>query len=389
MNGYTMATRLCYHSSMKTLKFKLYSHKRNRFLKQSINAAGVIYNHCIALHKRYYRMWGKHLNCAKLQAHIAKLRKRNPFWQLVGSQAVQDICQRIEKAYQLFFKYHAKGVKPPGFKKVKKYKSFTLKQAGYKFLGGNRVKIGSQVYQFWNSREIEGTVKTLTIKRTPLGELFMVVVVNDDSEPVVKFETGKIAGFDFGLKTFLTCSEGFKIESPQFFKQRLNAIQKASKQLSRKQKGSKRREQARKHLVRQYEKIANQRRDWFWKLAHELTDKFDVLCFETLNLKGMQRLWGLKISDLAFGEFLQKLEWVAKKKHRQVVFIDQWFPSSKNCSCCGHVLEKLDLSIRQWRCPSCQSMNDRDENAAENIKIVGASTIGLGDVRRALPAVSA
>ncbi len=101
---------------MKTLKFKLYNHKRNRYLKRAINAAGVIYNHCIALHKRYYRMWGKHLNCAKLQAHIAKLRKRKEFWQLLGSQAVQDICQRIEKAYQLFFKHHKKGVRPPGFK---------------------------------------------------------------------------------------------------------------------------------------------------------------------------------------------------------------------------------------------------------------------------------
>lgn len=111
-------------------------------------------------------MWGKHLNCAKLQSHIAKHRKRKAFWQTVGSQAVQDICQRIEKAYQLFFKHHKKGVRPPGFKKVRRYKSFTLKQAGYKFLGGNRIKIGNRVYHYWNSREIEGTVKTLTIKRT-------------------------------------------------------------------------------------------------------------------------------------------------------------------------------------------------------------------------------
>jgi len=133
---------------MKTLKFKLYDHKRNRYLKRTINVAGAIYNHCIALHKRYYRMWGKHLNCAKLQAHIAKLRNRNPLWQQVGSQAVQDICQRIERAYQAFFERNKQGVKPPGFKKVRKYKSFTLKQAGYKFLGGNRVKIGNRVFQF-------------------------------------------------------------------------------------------------------------------------------------------------------------------------------------------------------------------------------------------------
>jgi putative transposase len=333
-------------------------------------------------------MWGKHLSCAKLQAHIAKLRKRNPFWQLVGSQAVQDICQRIEKAYQLFFKHHKKGVKPPGFKKVKKYKSFTLQQAGYKFLGGNRVKIGSRVYQYWSSREIEGTVTTLTIKRTPLGELFMVVVVDNVVDSEVRSTTGKIAGFDFGLKTFLTCSDGSKFESPQFFKQSLNAIKKANRQHSKKLKGSANSERARKHLVCKHEDIANRRRDWFWKLAHDLTNRFDVLCFETLSLKGMQRLWGRKISDLAFGEFLQILEWVANKKCKQVVFVDRWYPSSKTCSSCAHVLESLDLSIREWRCSSCQSINGRDENAAKIIQAVGASTVGLGDIRRAEPAIA-
>jgi putative transposase len=382
---------------MITLKFKLYQHKRNKYLKQSINAAGVIYNHCIALHKRYYRMYGKHLNCAKLQAHIAKLRKRNPFWQLVGSQAVQDIAGRIEKAYQLFFAGHKKGVRPPGFKKVKKYKSFTLKQAGYKFLGGNRVKIGNRVYQYWNSREIEGTVKTLSIKRTPLGELFMVVVVDTVIVPSIKFETGKTAGFDFGLKTFLTCSEGFSIKSPEFFKTSISLVSKANKQHSRKKKGSKNREQARLNLARKHEDIVNQRKDWFWKLAHELTDKFDILCFETLNLRGMKRLWGRKVSDLALRDFLDILEWVAQKKDKQVVYIDPWYPSSKTCSGCGHVLEKLDLSVRRWRCPSCGSENDRDENASVNIKIhaersrsrVGVSTLGLGDVRQAQPAIPA
>ncbi len=373
---------------MKTLKFKLYQHKRNRYLKRSINAAGVIYNRCIALHKRYYRMWDKHLNCAKLQAHIAKLRKRNLSWQSVGSQAVQDICQRIEKAYQLFFKHNKKGVRPPGFKKVRRYKSFTLKQAGYKFLGGNRIKIGNRVYQFWKSREIEGTVKTLTIKRTLLGELFMVVVVDDTSDPQIKFTAGKIAGFDFGLKVFLTCSDGSEIESPQFLKQSLNIVKKASSHHSKKLKCSANRERARKNLVRKYEHISNRRRDWFWKLAHELTNRFDILCFETLSLKGMQRLWGRKISDLAFGEFLQILEWVIKKKGKQVVYVDRWYPSSKTCSNCGHVLESLDLSVREWRCPSCQSVNGRDENAARNIQAVGASTVGLGNVRQSETAIA-
>jgi len=261
-------------------------------------------------------------------------------------------------------------------------------------LGGNRVKIGSRVYQYWNSREIEGTVKTLTIKRTALGELFMVVVVDGYSTPEVTSETGKIAGFDFGLKVFLTCSDsvavatlgasGKAISSPLFLKSSLTTLRKASKQHSKKQKGSTNTEQARKRLVRCHEAISNRRRDWQWKLAHKLTDQFDVLCFETLNLKGMQRLWGRKVNDLALGDFLQILEWVALKKGKRVIYVDRWYPSSKTCSCCGHVLDELDLSIRRWRCPSCHQINDRDVNAAVNIKRVGSSTLGLGDVSQEL-----
>jgi putative transposase len=124
-------------------------------------------------------------------------------------------------------------------------------------------------------------------------------------------------------------------------------------------------------------------------LAHDLTNRFDVLCFETLNVKGMQRLWGGEISDIAaFGELLQILEWVAKKKGKQVVYVDRWYPSSKICSNCGHILESLDLSVREWRGPCCQSVNGRDENAAGNICAVGASAVGLGDVRQVLPAIT-
>jgi putative transposase len=100
----------------------------------------------------------------------------------------------------------------------------------------------------------------------------------------------------------------------------------------------------------------------------------------------MQRIWGRKISDLAFADFLEILKWVALKKGKQVLFVDHWFPSSKTCSHCGHVLESLDLSVREWRCPSCHAVNGRDENAAKNIQAVGASTVKLGEVRQACPA---
>ncbi|MGL6338217.1 MAG: RNA-guided endonuclease InsQ/TnpB family protein, partial [Waterburya sp.] len=313
---------------MKTYSFKLYQHKRNRHLHRTINAASNIYNHCIALHKRYYRLFGKHLNQNKLMKHIAKLRKKNGYWLLVGSQAVQDIIQRIERAYQLFFKHHKKGVRPPNFRRRIKYKSFTLKQVGYKFLATNQLKIGERIFKFWKSRDIEGKIKTVTVKRNPLGELF-VFVVTDYVDHQVSTMTGKSAGFDFGCKIFLTCSEGFEIKSPLFLTQSLKELKLASRNHSRKKKCSNSREKARKHLVRIHEKITHRRCDWFWKLSHELTDQYDYLFFETLNLKGMKRLWGRKISELAFAEFLKIVDFVATKKRKVVSYIDRWYPSSK------------------------------------------------------------
>ncbi len=392
---------------MKTYQFKLYQHKRNRHLHRIINAASNIYNHCIAIHKCYYRLFGKYLNKNRLMKHIAKLRNKNEYWQLVGSQGVQDIIQRIDRAYQLFFKHHKKGVRPPNFRKRIKYKSITLKQAGYKFLDDNRLKIGKRVFKFWKSREIEGKIKTITIKRNPLGEIF-VFVVTDYVDSQILIATGKNAGFDFGCKVFLTCSEGFEIKSPLFLNQSLKELRLASRNHSRKKKtrnalaagtrmhsgerrGSNGREKARKHLVRVYEKVANRRHDWFWKIAHDLTDRFDYLFFETLNLKGMKRLWDRKISDLAFAEFLKIIDFVATKKGKVVSYIDRWYPSSKECSECHHVLDKLPLDVRYWVCPnpSCNARHGRDDNASKNIKRAGLLSLGLDGVRQSQTATVA
>ncbi|MEL6439078.1 MAG: transposase [Cyanobacteria bacterium J06621_8] len=374
---------------MKTYKFKLYKHKRNKYLHYSINASASIYNHCIALYKRYYKMFGKHLNQYRLMKHIAKLRKRIRYWRQVGSQAAQDIVQRIEKAYHLFFKQHQRGTRPPGFKKRRKYKSFTLKQAGYKFISENKVRIGNKLFKFSLSRKIEGKVKTLTVKRNNLGELFILVVTDHQDETIPNM-TGKIAGWDFGLKTFLTSSDDTTIESPLFFKQLRSKLKAASRFLSRKKKGSNNWYRAKDHLNRVYEEITHKRHDWFWKLSHRLTDEYDVLIFEDLNLKGMQRLWGRKISDLAFATFLEILQTVADVKGKTVHFIDRFYPSSKTCSHCGHVNHDLTLKDRFWDCQNCQTKRiPRDWNASVNICRVGASTLKLGDVRQFQTAISA
>ena len=187
----------------------------------------------------------------------------------------------------------------------------------------------------------------------------------------------------------LTCSDNTEIISPLFLKKSLKQLKLASRNHSKKKKGSNSREKARKNLVRVHEKVVNRRNDWFWKLAHELTDKFDYLFFETLNLKGMKRLWGRKVSDLAFGEFLQILEFVSNKKGKVVSYISQWYPSSKTCSKCNYVLDELPLDMRYWVCPSCGSKHGRDANASHVIHKVGASTLRLGDVSQPLVAIPA
>ena len=201
--------------------------------------------------------------------------------------------------------------------------------------------------------------------------------------------TGKSAGFDFGLKVFLTCSDQTEVKSPLFLKQSLKELRLASRQHSTKKKGSNNREKARKNLARVDEKIANQRKDWFWKLAHELTDKFDYLYFETLNLKGMQRLWGRKITDLAFAEFLKILEYAADKKNKVVSYVARWLPRDKTCHVCDYVLDELLLETRYWCCPGCSTNHGRDENASKVILKVGATALRVGDVRLSIAAISA
>lgn len=195
---------------MKTYCFKLYRANKNKKLHRQISAAGLIYNHCIALHKRYYSLYGKSLNKYQLQKHLTKLNKLPKFGYIkeIGSQAVQDITDRIDRAYKLFFRNLKHNIRtaPPSFKKVRKYKSYTLKQAGWKLCSGNIIEIAKQKYRYFKSREIEGTVKTVTIKRDALGDIY-IYFVSDTKENEVLARTGKSVGYDFGLKTFLCASD--------------------------------------------------------------------------------------------------------------------------------------------------------------------------------------
>jgi putative transposase len=357
----------------KTYKYRLYRNdKKDQHLRHKLFVASTIWNHCIALQRRYYRLTGKYISLHDMNVHVLKLRKRERFalWCDLHSQACQEVCRRVDDAYQRFFNKLAKG--RPKFRKAKKYSSFTFPQSGYK-VEGNSVTIDGKTYKFVKHREMGGQIKTLTIKRDAVGRLWLVFSVVEKMAIGGEARTGQIGGFDFGLKTFLTDDEGRAHSSPHYFAQGIRKTRKLSRDLSRKVEGSKRRKRARRALAKQHSDVANQRRDHHFKLAHRLCDEYDVLYFEDLNLQGMKALWGRKVSDLGFGSFMRILEWVAFKRGKSVVKIDRFAPTTKTCSGCGQK-HNLTLRDRVLNC-DCGLTIDRDHNAAINIKTAGASAV--------------
>jgi putative transposase len=331
--------------------------------------------------------------------HVLKLRKTKRFalWMDLHSQACQNVCKRIDDAYQRFFNGLAKG--RPKFRKAKKYRSFTFPQSGYKLVRYNQNplrangkyrrargthEIDGVQYAFVQHRPMSGEIKTLTIKRDQVGRLWLVFSVVEQMVIKDGASTGQSGSFDFGLKTFLTDDEGRTYTSPQFFAQGIRKTRQLNRDLSRKVEGSKRYKRARRRLAKHSDDVANKRRDHHFKLAHRLCDEYDVVYFEDLNLAGMKALWGRKVSDLGFGQFMNILEWVAFKRGKHVIQIGRFEPTTQVCSNCGQ-RHHLTLRDRVLKC-ECGLVIDRDllvslpnHNAAINIKTVGASTVYQSD----------
>jgi putative transposase len=368
----------------RTYKYALYHNAQaNRRLHDTINISGIIWNHITALRKRYYRLFKKHLATGRLQEHVSHLRmktQRFAYWKRVGSQALQDICQRHDKAYERFFNKEG-GL--PRFKKVKKYTSFTLKQAGWRLgedthqRGGRKhpkwtghITLLGEHYKFVKHRPLQGEIKTVTVKRDAARRLWLCFSVIEKIEMDDKTSTGESGGFDFGLKTFLTINDGRTIDAPQFFKEDLPRFRAIQRQVSKKVKGSANHVKGQRHLARRHIRIADKRRDFHFQLAHQLCKHYDVLVFEDLNIAGMKQLWGRKVSDLGFAQFMKIMQWMAVKHGKRVVMIDRWERTTGTCSGCGH-RQSLDLATRTFACESCDLTLDRDHNAAKNILEAG------------------
>ena len=366
----------------KAFKFKLYHAKRNKKLHNKINIAGLIYNHCIALHKRYWHLYHKSLNLYVLQKHITKLKKIKRFNYLkeLNSQTVQDITERIDHGYKLFWKNlkNKKKTAPPKFRKIRKYKSITFKQTGWKLDEEHGIiYIQKQKYRYSNSRNIDGKIKTVTVKRDTLGDLYIYFVC-ELSDKEIKPRTGKSVGFDFGFKENMLVAENKEedIKAPSFFKEMKPKIAKASRNLSSKRLKSNNQKKARLELARLYRKVTNKRNDYHWKLAKYLCNEYSIICLENISMKQMQKKHGKKVMDYGFSEFINILEYLSKQSGTQVIKVDRFFPSSQLCSDCGYQNKEVkNLSIREWTCPNCGEHHDRDRNAARNIHVEGLKII--------------
>ena len=340
-----------------------------------------VHNHFLRLENRYYRRYGnQYAGRYRLQPHLTHLLKRTKkHWAWIPRDTLDAVIIRLHISFERFF--DVPGVGRPKYKKREKYRSAKF-QSGYLLEEGRvrlsfkawnepsqALKFNKRWFSFHHHRDWKGNVRYIQILRDAVGTYWKPYVVTDDTSKEVLPATGESVGADFGLKdAFLTLNTGEKIQSPQFLKHSLTELRKLYKSLSRKVKGSNNWWRCIRDLTRLYWHIANQRKDWQWKLATDLCKRFDTIATETLNLDGMKRRpWGRKVSDLSFGQFVEILKFKCFKHKREFRQVGQWTPTTKPCSDCGHHNKNLSLSDRQWTCPECGSHHDRDVNAAINI----------------------
>ncbi|MBE9590529.1 transposase [Moraxella sp. K127] len=296
-------------------------------------------------------------------------REQFPFMLEVTKCSPQLAIMQLGDAFKRFFKGESKY---PQFRKKGVNDRFSLSNDQFKL----KLKKDKPFIQIPNlglvrmTEHLRYNGKILSAKVfTKGGKWFVSVAVelSETTKPLPK--TNKSVGIDLGITSLAMLSDGTKIQAPKPLKNKLKKLRRLNKSLSRKQKGSNNREKAKTKLSRLHYQISCIRKDFLHKLSTNLVKKFDVICLENLNIKGMvkNRKLSRAINDLGFYELKRQLIYKANQWGKTLKELDRFYPSSKTCSCCGVKLDELPLSVRNWTCPNCNTNHDRDINASINI----------------------
>ncbi|MEH2325818.1 MAG: RNA-guided endonuclease TnpB family protein [Nostoc sp.] len=358
---------------LKAIKVRLYpTTEQQTALSKSFGCARWYWNHALNACIQHYEQTGKSLNKSIYKGLLPQLKVEYPWLkQDCYSSVLQCVAINVDKAYKNFFDGRAKF---PKFKSKFDKQSIQYPQS-VTVVGDNLKipKIGEVKAVF--HRLVEGIIKTVTISKTPTDKYFASILVKVEST-LYKLGKDKILGIDLGLKDFAIVHDGEEVTkycNPKHLKHHSRNLARKQKKFARKVKGSNSRHKHKKIVAKVHERVSNSRQDFLHKLSRKLVNDSQIIVVENLNVKGMVRNRKLSksISDVGWGMFVNFLSYKLKHKDGQLVEIGRFFPSSKTCSCCGHVVDMLPLDIREWDCPICNTHHSRDGNAALNIRTEG------------------
>ena len=355
---------------LKSYKFRLYpTSEQETMLAKTFGCVRFVWNQRVA----QFLDW-KPYETVKKEPTIKEMKKEYDWLSEVPYNALEQKLQDwVQTKKQYFSKTRKKKLGKPAFKKRGNRDSFRLIMGN-----GVRVKPDGLHATKLGKLKLKGhvlsslpldTCKSITISKTPSGKYFVSILVREEIE--LKERTGKAIGIDMGLKDLFILSNGVSISNPRWFRESQSELAKAQKHLSRKTKGSARYEKQRIKVAKIHEKVANQRNWFLHNVSKLLVDSYDEIIVEDLAVSNMVKNSRLakSISDAGWTKFVTMLEYKSNWYGRTFHKIDRFYPSSKTCSCCGHKLEnhEMNLSTREWTCPSCNTHHDRDLNAAINI----------------------
>ncbi|MCK9428720.1 MAG: transposase [Candidatus Omnitrophica bacterium] len=360
---------------IKTYKFRAYTNKATEIQTNVVlELCRQMYNLALEQRIMVYKQNKKSVSFYDQNKQLTEFKKEFTQFKQVPSQALENVIDRLDKAYQNFFRRVRIGETPgfPRFKGYERYDSFTLRQGcGYKLENSNLIlsKIGTFKLKLHRQIPLEAKIKTVTITRK--NNKWFVCFCCDNIIPKILPKVNRSIGIDVGCESFLTDSNGLKVENPRFLNKSTERITKLQQKLEKQLKGSNRRKKTKLLLAKKHEKVFNQRLDFQHKVAKHYVDSYDTICHEKMNsFKSFTKL-NRSMRDVSWFRFFDILQAKAEEAGRTIVKVPAK-NTSQQCSKCGEMVKK-DLSVRIHSCPHCKLTLDRDLNAALNILRLGMS----------------